>query len=448
MDNFAPRRLRALGCRCLGCTLLIFIFAVTLCALLFALIFRVVGTAQAAETGQTARHIVILVDQSRSVAGVPTMQVLAREVTLAAIAQLRDSAREGDTLRLVFFGAKAVTAIEDAPLLDDSLDDRVRAAFAASRSLGGTAIVEALAEIFERAPLTDVLLVSDGIPDTLDTRTPEGRTAYAELLRTLASRFREHDILLHVFLIGRRRADEWLAVWPDVAGASGGGLVEIATLDDVNRVAGALVVFAPAATPVPTLVPTVPPTPPPSPALESTPAPQPTRALAPMAMPDVLSEDTPPTWLPIVIGAGIITAAIGLILAGRSLKSSRNHAGPMLGGDEGLLEICDPQTGDLQHIELRDMVLGEVWGIGNSPHSHIRLGRETGEDEYAVLVLTPDGPLIESRSEQIWFDGQQVSKHLLFDGDDVYLGRFVIGYQNFFRRRGVSELDEEVTSNL
>jgi len=48
----------------------------------------------------------------------------------------------------------------------------------------------------------------------------------------------------------------------------------------------------------------------------------------------------------------------------------------------------------------------------------------------------------------MWFDDHPAAKHLLFDGDDVYLSRFVIGYQNFFRRRGVKEMEEELATEL
>ncbi len=448
MELLKARRVRALGIRCCGCLALIVLLIALACALFFALVFRLVGTAHAAQPNETARHVAILVDQSRSVAAASDMQMLAREITLAAIRQLRASAHEGDTFHLVFFGAKAVTEMDAAPLLDDSLDGQVKVAFTKSRSLGGTAIAETLAGMLEYAPLTGVILITDGIPDTSQTQTPDGRTAYADRLRALAAQFDRRDVKVAVLLIGQPQRDAWLAVWRDLASVTGGVLVEIPSVEDVGRAAGALAAFSPAATPVPTPVSTRRLSPTPDSAPTATAAPRPSHTVVPTSTSEPAARVTSPAWLPVLIGAGLAVAAIGLILAARTLKMAPKPASPASEGDEGILEICDPQTGDMQRVELCDMALGEVWGIGNSPQCRIRIGREAGEDEYAVLALTPDGPQIESRGAPLWYDGHPVKRHLLFDGDDVYLGRFVIGYQNFFRQRGASDLDEEAAPNL
>ncbi len=174
---------------------------------------------------------------------------------------------------------------------------------------------------------------------------------------------------------------------------------------------------------------------------QAIPTPLPTSTLLP-----VVAANKPRTsafpWLLILIGCIILAITIGLIVIRRAPRSAPSQKKQAPGGDEGSLEICDTQTGDVQRIELSELGLGEVWGIGNSPNCRIHAGRETGEEEYAALVLTPDGPMIKSRGKPIWFDDNPITEHLLFDGDDIYVGRFVLGYQNFFRRRGVNLQDD------
>jgi hypothetical protein len=176
-----------------------------------------------------------------------------------------------------------------------------------------------------------------------------------------------------------------------------------------------------------------------SPSPAETPAPQVTSTSSPATA----AAHKPRSYLiawPVILIGGIVLAGIIALVCRARVK--RPPAKELPVGDNGALEVCDTQTGDVERIELSELGLGEVWGIGNSPNCRIHAGREMGEEEYAALILTPDGPVIKSRSKPIWFDDKPITEHLLFDGDDVFVGRFVLAYQNFFRRRGVNLEDD------
>jgi hypothetical protein len=408
--------------------------------------FRLIQPAHAAEL-DSPREFIMLVDQSRSVAGASERQALARQTTLAVVRQLRSFAQEDDSLSLIFFGATPKAALETAQLLDASLEARIQDAFSDSTSLGGTAIAEALDGLLgQEPPATVVILITDGVPDTPGLHSPGGPEVYADRLSELGTRHAHRGTMLVILLIGEAGWEAWLPVWKDLAATTQGILVEIQSAADIEAAAQMLNRLAPIGNPAivstPEEVTAAAPSPTPHPTARPTHTTSPPRNAAGTETQTARRE---PSWLPAVIWAGIATAIVALIIFIRLSRASSKPAVSVADGDEGVLEVCDPQTGDMQRIELRDLELGEVRGIGNKPDCRIRLGREPGDEEYAVLVLTPDGPLIESRGAPMWFDDHAITRHLLFDGDDVYLGRFVLGYQNFFRRRQVTGSDPEET---
>ncbi|HEY4687750.1 MAG TPA: vWA domain-containing protein [Anaerolineae bacterium] len=441
MDMVNPRRIRALGFRCCGCLLLIVIATLALCVLLFVLVFRLVNPIHAAEMDATARHYTFLVDQSRSVVNTPEAQMLAREATEASLIRLRSFASNTDMVRIIFFGARATTtAITATRLLDPALDARVSAAFDQSASLGGTPLAEVLADLLNALDsTTDVILITDGIPDSDSTQSAADRIIYAQHLRDLGAMYARRGVTVSIVLVGLTPRAEWLPAWQDLAATAKGIVLMVQKPEDVSRVEQAFAAFAPIATPVPTADVAV--THVPNPTATPQPSPTKTSTAQPIVSNPPKTNGSTFPWLPVIVGTALVAGLIGAWFI-RSRPAAKTAE--LIPSDEGVLEICDPQTGDMQRIELRDLALGEVWGIGNSPQSRIRLGRDVGEEEYAVLVFGPEGPRIESRGVPMWFDGHPVKTHLLFDGDDVYLSRFVIGYQNFFRRRDVVDVEEEI----
>jgi len=167
---------------------------------------------------------------------------------------------------------------------------------------------------------------------------------------------------------------------------------------------------------------------------EETPAPTATVASQPEAVSTHRAGRSIAVW-PLVLMGGVAVAAVGGLVSWSRLQRKPKPESPA--GDDGVLEICDSKAGDTLRVELRDLGLGEVWSIGNTPQCKIRVGCETGNEELGVLILTSEGPLIRTHGAPLWYDDAPVKEHLLFDGDDVYLGQFVLNYQNFFRRRGL-----------
>ena len=173
---------------------------------------------------------------------------------------------------------------------------------------------------------------------------------------------------------------------------------------------------------------------------EATPAPTTTSPLP------VVTASTQPRpqvtlWPIFPVGALVVLGVIvGLVMHTRPKSVIKPVAAF---ADSGTLEISDPKTSDVQQIELRAMQPGEVWGIGNRPECKIKVSREEGDQELGVLVMTPEGPVIKSRGAPMWYDDVPVQEHVLFDGDDVYLGQFVLAYRNFFRRRGLDWTDSD-----
>jgi hypothetical protein len=438
-------RMRRIGCRCLGCLLLILATVIAACALLFALVFRWVNPASAAPLAAASRHTVVLVDQSASVVNAPAAQTLAREATLRVLERLRRQASPGDTLQVNAFGARTIEIIPPTGALDDALLERVRTAFEESQSLGATPAAEALAGILEgRQPPTDLILITDGLPDTDAIRTQTGRSAYVDQLRQVGARFARAGIRVSILLIGLADRTAWLPVWSDIARQTGGVLADIPSTAEIEPAVATLPLSPPSPAPSP------PPAPTPAPTATTPPTLRPTAQPAPSPAPtqDMSPASASAAWLWLLIGLALVAGVTAVVAWTRSRRARREPAA-RLPFDLGVLEVSDPQRDTTQRIELSQMALGEVWGIGSRPTCHIRLDEVAGDQELAVLVMTPDGPHIESRGAPMWLDGQRIHKHLLFDGDDIYLDRFVLNYQNFFRRRGVSLLDDDSpTSNL
>jgi hypothetical protein len=160
---------------------------------------------------------------------------------------------------------------------------------------------------------------------------------------------------------------------------------------------------------------------------------KPTIATAPAA------SVSPWPWVLVVIGGLSVVGGIGVLIA-----MTRQPAPPPLPPlrDEGTLEIFDPDRETSQRADLHTMVLGEVWGIGGDVQC--RLHVEGVEPiEQAVLIMTPDGPLLEARATPLTWEGRSIQAHLLFDGDELYVGRLIIVYQNFFRQRPPSEAEDD-----
>jgi hypothetical protein len=152
-------------------------------------------------------------------------------------------------------------------------------------------------------------------------------------------------------------------------------------------------------------------------------------------------------------------------------RDAPRAAGPArLAADEGVLELYDPETDQVERVELRAMQPGEIWLIGGGSACQICVdagqapgGRvdweadargagaaapagalvETppaeGAQEMAALILGHDGPRIEARRDALYYEGRRVLAHRLFDGDHLYLDRFVLYYHNFFRQRALAE---------
>ncbi len=436
---------RRVGCGLLGCLTLLILLVVLACVGLFALL---TGRAHAAPA---ARHTALVVDQSSSIVSSAATETLARDVVMTTLVQLRSQAMPDDTVEMVFFGLQATPIISTTSLQDDRLMSRIQQAFTKPRSMGGTAIAAALSDLMrDNDPPTDVVLVTDGIPDRDGVPTNDRQAVYAGELREVAAQYAQRGIHLAILLIGNTSRGDWLPVWQAVTDLVQGDLVEVVSSDQITSAVASLRLFAPTATPRSTSVPSIVPTPTPKPTATATLTVSRSLAIVvtPLATPLSTLGTTPQEfpWLLVAIGIGSVVAFAGAIWILVKLYSRpRRPLAMPFPGDEGILEICDPKSGELQRIELQGMVPGEVRGIGNSPQCQIRLGPLVGEDELAALVMTPDGPQIESRGAPLWYEGRPVQQHALFDGDDVYLGQFILTYQNFFRQRRPIEPEEDLT---
>jgi hypothetical protein len=137
-----------------------------------------------------------------------------------------------------------------------------------------------------------------------------------------------------------------------------------------------------------------------------------------------------------LIGLWVIAMVARAIILLKSRAASPQPA-RATAGDDGVLEVFDPDHDHWQRIELHAMAVGEVWLIGHAEHGQIRLDEVA--DEVAAIVMTPDGPQVDSRGTPPVVDGDFMHSHRLFDNDEVYIGRLIVLYQNFFRPRPTVE---------
>lgn len=403
--------------------------------------------AEASPLDTEARTYILLIDQSGSVVNASAVRALARQTSAEALRQLRANAGVEDTIQVIFFGARMVTVITPTLVMDTSIDERLQTALADSHPLGVTPIAETLESVLQNAQAaTDVILITDGAPDTAETGTRAGQLAYAERLRQLAARYAGHGLTLSVVLIGQSASQDWRMLWQDVASTSKGAMLEIHSPEDVNPALQTLVT---------TLAPT--PTPSPRPTLRAT-----VRAtLAPtstpvcpgaMGCPTTATpsftehvKGTPTVSSPArfaLLGLGTLSGLVALRWALKLVRQRRPKA-QSAAGDEGFLEIYDTHTGEMRRIELLGLTLNQAWSLSCGPSPSIHPKTQEGEIECAVLHLTSNGLQIESRGETLWFEDRPVRKQQLFDGDRVQVGQYTLTYQNFFRRRGVTKVEED-----
>jgi hypothetical protein len=471
------------GCRLIGCFVLALLIVAAMCALAAFGVLSLARPAHAATPSPPARAYVLLVDQSGSVAHYDYTRNLAREITLAAVEQLRAAGSAGDTLEVIFFGAQPTSAISPTLLHDEQLIPHIQAAFARSRALGATLFDQAFELVLrDGREGAIVIVISDGLPEDATLRTAAERASYRARLAEQANRFARRRMSLFFVLLGAEPR-EWPALWEPLTGETGGRVIGIRSRSQVQETARWLIqiIHDRAARPSDeTAAPT---------ATLPGPSPAPTRPLPaqtprnPMAtltaatsvaiedvadqpfVPAVQAAGTPPpaatteaptpagedgTWMTILAGvlrmclvslAGLcVVAGAVVLLAGAALRRRRTRLDQAPSpADEGCLEIYDPETDEVQRVDLRPHTVGEILTIGSGAGCDIQLDIHTGEGVMAAITFTPNGPRIESREAPLYFDGRNVRQHLLFDNDVLYLDRFVFYYHNFFRQRALDE---------
>jgi hypothetical protein len=415
---------RRLGCGACGCLAVLLALIALACVGLFAL----VRSVQAA----TPRHVVLLIDQSASVLNQPALRSLARDAALAVLDRLHQSDRSARVVEVRFFGTRATTVISAEVAATATLLD---AAFEQSTSLGGTAFLTVLTDLLDDpSSNADVILITDGIPDPV-----EDATAYRAQMNALAQQFAQRNIVVSALLIGSAPRGEWLTMWLDFTSITGGLAREIRSSDEVAPAVQALPFIAPTPTPQPTA--TLNPTPVPSPTASHTPTAiaTPLPIIKPTTANPPVTNAAPWPWVLLLIGTVGVIGGLGAI-AYMARKPEPPALPPL--HDEGTLEIFDPDRETSQRADLHTMALGEVWGIGGDVQC--RLHVEGAEPiEQAALIMTPDGPLLEARATPLTWEGRTIQSHLLFDGDELYLGRLILVYQNFFRQRPPSEAEDD-----
>ena len=420
--------IRRLGCGACGCLILLMLFVMLACVGLFAL----VQSARAA----TPRQLVLLIDQSTSVLNQPATRSLVHDAAFAALDRLQQPERSAHAVEVRFFGASATTVITAAT---PSLVSQLETAFAQSPALGGTAFLSVFTELFDTpSAKADVILITDGIPDPV-----ENATAYRSQMRVLAQQFAQQDIVVSALLVGSPERSQWLAMWQDFTAITGGVTREIRSADDISSAVAALPFTAPAPTPTP--FPTAIPVPTRTSSPTAMPVSTPTATLLPTVKPTTMQPPpatTPPwPWVLLLVGTLVVMGGLGALAVMAHRPAAPPPAPPLC--DEGTLEIFDPDREAAQSADLHTMALGEVWGIGGAVQC--RLHVEGAEPiEQAALIMTPDGPLLEARGTPLTWDGRTIQTHLLFDSDELYLGRLIVTYQNFFRQRPPRAGDDEV----
>ncbi len=420
--------LRRLGCSACGCLTLVIVLVVLACMGLFALI----QSARAA----TPRHYVLLIDQSNSMLNRSATRALVRDTALAALDRLAQPDR---SVQVYFFGASVTAVItagqsSSAALLSTALEQ--------STSLGGTSFLTTLTQLFDQpASSTDVVLITDGRPDPV-----EDARAYRAQMHVLAQQFAQREIVVSALLIGSVAGTDWLTMWQDFAAATGGVAREIRSTADVHKAVAALPIMSlaststPIASLTPTLMVTPTVTPTQTPTLKVTSVPTPIPAAVATLTPTQPKTTPVLPWAILIVGTIGVVGGLGVLVVMAHKRTP--PATPVNFTDEGTLEIFDPERETSQRAELHTMALGEIWGIGGDLQCRIHV--EGAEPiEQAAVIMTPDGPLIEARGTPLSWEGRVIQTHLLFDGDELYLGRLILTYQNFFRPRRTSEGDDE-----
>lgn len=434
MNTLLTRPLRRYGCWGCGCLAMALLVLTLACVGAFTLLTGRTPIAHAAQLDIEPRPATLLIDQSRSVTGRTSVQELAHLVTGRLVEYWRAAGQPNRLVRVLAFGSRLTTVVSATSIFDPALDPQLTRFFDAAGSLGGTAYLPVVSALLNDIPAgSDLILITDGIPD------PVGDPAsYARQIDDLAPKYAQHAISTSILLIGEDNPTAWLPMWRDFAQQTKGVMVEVKSADMITQAIEALPRAVSTHTPAPTRLlpsPTLTPTHTPAP----TPSPSPLVIVPPSPPADAASPTIP--WL--VVGLmGLWVAAMAafatVLWKGRHTPKQPE---PAAAGDEGVLDILDPDHDAWRRVELQQMAVGEVWLIGNASHCPIRF--DDIADEAAAIVMTPDGPQIDQRGAPLVVDGRFTSSHRLFDNDEVYIGRLIVLYQNFFRQRPSLDADAD-----
>jgi hypothetical protein len=485
----------------LGCGMAALVLLILVCSLLTFGILSVARRVHGqSPSDAVSPQLLILVDQSGSVANLVTAQRLARDCTATTITAWR-RINPAASARVDFFGSETRPALGPKPVADLDWPTILRPRFAQPQDLGATEFHRALQSVLnETTPISDVVIITDGMPDPIGNSDAAGQQAYGDLLHQLSLRLAERGTRLSIILVGDSGRDAWDAVWRSLVSHRNGIVAEVrntAQLPMLDTAWSALPAYPvsqpqpPTSSPTPSVTSTVtpmPPTPQPSATTRTpvhTPATQVQAVLNPTAPPAITRQPTSPSpapsplptlperpdqpssqpnlWLIGSLAALGMLVSFGVVAIGLRTRTRVRHTAfqpRQLGvADAGWIEIHGEDDEPLQRLELRAFVLGEVVNLGYAPNSDVRLpsvaaieAQEAGlvnadviepDGEQAVLILTPQGPLIEARGGKLHHEGQAVRQHLLFDGDTLELNRCQLYYHNFFRQRPVETVDAE-----
>jgi hypothetical protein len=327
---------------CCGCLVLAILLVVLLCALAaFGLVALTTRTASAA-TEAEPRHAVMLIDFSNSVALSNRSRSLALASAQEVVAALRAAAAPGDRLSVVFFGGQTRLVVTGTLLVDDAAVPDLAEVFRSMPALGSTRLLEALSAGFTLAEggatprVTDVIVISDGMPDPV---LSSEHAEYIERLRRLVDDAVPHGITVSALLMRPMLDDAWRELWQDVARRSQGLYVEINSATDIARISDGMARVVPAraldtrgialspATPtststststsVPTATATATATATPTPTPTSTPMPTsmatPTATPTPTPMPTLVSTDETPVAPTQVVPAPAVSSTVDML---------------------------------------------------------------------------------------------------------------------------------------
>lgn len=224
--------------RLTGCCLLIVLAFILACG---GLIYLVVNAAAAQPESDTARDILLLIDNSLSMyqkdGGLGTdpdfLRIDAARLFLTYLGV--DSHSAIYRLGVIFFGGEAQLKVPLTPLGDDQRRAELFRLIDRPEPLTWTDPEEALllAETtLHQAPLPAndhraVILLTDGKPEWADTPTVQEQKAVQTRLRAIARRFAAEDISLFIILLQNEATDAdpeieqiYIPLWQEMAGAS------------------------------------------------------------------------------------------------------------------------------------------------------------------------------------------------------------------------------------